>query len=88
MIRNAPSAEHAWNILRDFHVKRSLHNRVQLRKQLHEFVMTPGDTIMVHFLKFDDLCTRLASVGDEVSEDESWLFCLAACRRSMIRLSG
>ena len=71
MIRNAPSTAHAWKILREFHVKRSLHNRVQLYQQLHEFVMTSGYNIMEHFLKFDDLCTRLASVGDEISKDEN-----------------
>ena len=50
--------------------------------------MTPGDNIMEQFLRFEDLCIRLASVGDEVSEDEKFLFCPAGCRRSMMRLSG
>ena len=40
--------------------------------------MTPGDNIMEHFLKFDDLCTRLVSVGDEVSEDEKLVILLGS----------
>lgn len=78
MIRNATSAAHAWSILREFHAKRSLHNRVQLRKQLHESVMNPGDNIMDHFIKFNDLCTRLDSVGDDIMEDEKLVILLGS----------
>lgn len=64
MIRNASNTAHAWNILRDFHVKRSLHHRVQLCKQPHDFVMTPGDyIIMKHFLKFDNFFLHSSCLG-------------------------
>ncbi|DAZ98853.1 TPA: hypothetical protein N0F65_002578 [Lagenidium giganteum] len=35
MIREARSARDAWVILRVFFVKRKLHNRIQLRKELY-----------------------------------------------------
>ncbi|DAZ97656.1 TPA: LOW QUALITY PROTEIN: hypothetical protein N0F65_003974, partial [Lagenidium giganteum] len=38
----------------DFFVKQSLHNRVRLRKQLHDFQMDQGGNRMEHFLQFDD----------------------------------
>ncbi|OWZ09923.1 polyprotein [Phytophthora megakarya] len=43
MVREATSAIQAWGTLRGFFVKQNLHNRVQLRKQLHEFAMAAGD---------------------------------------------
>ncbi|OWZ00717.1 LOW QUALITY PROTEIN: polyprotein [Phytophthora megakarya] len=70
MIRDCQSAAEAWFKLRECFVKRSLHNRVQLRKQLHEFQVASGDNIMDHLMKFDDLCMRLSAVDDEVREDE------------------
>ncbi|KAJ0392461.1 hypothetical protein P43SY_002015 [Pythium insidiosum] len=78
MIRNAKFAVEAWIILQQFHVKRSLHNRVQLRKQLHELVMNPGDNIMDHLLKFDDVCMRLDAVGDNVKDDEQLVVLLGS----------
>ncbi|KAJ0391998.1 hypothetical protein ATCC90586_007925 [Pythium insidiosum] len=76
MIRNAKFAVEAWIILQQFHVKRSLHNR--LRKQLHELVMNPGDNIMDHLLKFDDVCMRLDAVGDNVKDDEQLVVLLGS----------
>lgn len=72
MIRECSSAKEAWKTLRDFFVKKNLHNRVMLRKQLHEFQMAPGSDLLDHLLKFDDLCLRLSAVGDDLSDMRSW----------------
>ncbi|KAE9179886.1 hypothetical protein PF004_g25007 [Phytophthora fragariae] len=70
MIRDAASAHEAWETLRMFFVKQTLHNRVQLRKQLHEFALGAGEDLMKHIVRFDDLCARLAAVGETMPEDE------------------
>uniref|UniRef100_A0AAV1USJ9 Uncharacterized protein n=1 Tax=Peronospora matthiolae TaxID=2874970 RepID=A0AAV1USJ9_9STRA len=61
-----------------FTLRRSLHNPIQLRKQLREYVMTPGDHIMERFLKFEDSSTRLVSVVDDVFEEEKWIISLGS----------
>ncbi|DBA05375.1 TPA: hypothetical protein N0F65_007537 [Lagenidium giganteum] len=43
IVRNARSAKEAWDILQTFFVTKNLHNRVQLRKQLHGSVMAVGE---------------------------------------------
>ncbi|DAZ98113.1 TPA: hypothetical protein N0F65_003099 [Lagenidium giganteum] len=78
MIRNARSAAEAWHTLKEFCVKSNLHNRVQLRKQLHEFRMGSGDYLMEHFMRFDDNCLKLAAVGDEVADDEKLVILLGS----------
>ncbi|KAF4030005.1 gag-polypeptide of LTR copia-type [Phytophthora infestans] len=78
MIRECSSAQEAWKTLRDFFVKKNLHNRVMLRKQLHEFQMAPGSDLLDHLLKFDDLCLRLSAVGDDLSDDEKLVILLGS----------
>jgi hypothetical protein len=51
MVRDAASTLEACEILRAFFVKQSVHNRVQLRKQLHEFSMSPGLNLMEHGIR-------------------------------------
>jgi hypothetical protein len=57
-------------------VKRSLHNRVQLRKQLHQFEMSSGENLMDHIVRFDDLCVRLGAVGEKMEDDEKLVILL------------
>ncbi|KAE9350619.1 hypothetical protein PF008_g6345 [Phytophthora fragariae] len=78
MVREAASALEAWEILRAFFVKQSLHNRVQLRKQLHEFTLSSGGDLMGHIVRFDDICSRLAAVGETMSEDEKVVILLGS----------
>ncbi|DBA04065.1 TPA: hypothetical protein N0F65_009412 [Lagenidium giganteum] len=80
MVRGARTTADAWNTLREFFVKRSLHNRVLLRQQLHEFKMNAGDNLKEYFVRFDDLCLKLAAVGDEIREVEKLSFCWEAFR--------
>ncbi|KAG6623521.1 putative polyprotein [Phytophthora cinnamomi] len=51
-------------------VNPNLHNRVQPRKQLHEFEMGAGDDLMHHLMQFDELCLRLSVVGDTLGDEE------------------
>ena len=78
LIREAKSAAEAWETLREFCMRQSLHNRIQLRRQLHEFRMATGDNLMEHLLHFDDLCLRLAAVGDVLAEDEKLVVLLGS----------
>ncbi|KAE8966726.1 hypothetical protein PR001_g28311 [Phytophthora rubi] len=65
MIRDASTAYEAWETLHGFFVKQTLHNRVQLRKQLHEFTLGAREDLMKHIVCFDDLCSRLAAAHDK-----------------------
>lgn len=81
MIREATTALEAWEILRRFFVNQNLHNRVQLRKRLHDFKMNDGDNLMDHLLHFDDLCLRLSAVGDSLQDDERLVILLGSLPR-------
>ncbi|KAJ0391403.1 hypothetical protein P43SY_010543 [Pythium insidiosum] len=78
MVRESTSALEAWETLRVFFVKQSLHNRVQLRKELHEFTMADGGNIMDHMVRFDDLCAKLSAVGETMSEEERLVILLGS----------
>ncbi|KAE8908337.1 hypothetical protein PF005_g24995 [Phytophthora fragariae] len=78
MIRESTTAFEAWETLRGFFVKQTLHNRVQLRKELHAFALGQGEDLMKHIVRFDDLCSRLAAVGETVSEDERLVILLGS----------
>ncbi|GMF27787.1 unnamed protein product [Phytophthora fragariaefolia] len=67
MIRESTTAFEVWETLREFFVEQTLHNRVQLRKELHAFALGQGEDLMKHIVRFDDLCSRLADVGETVS---------------------
>nr|CCA24076.1 putative polyprotein [Albugo laibachii Nc14] len=70
MVRTAQTTAVAWEFLKTFIIIRSIHNRVQIRRKLHEFKMMKKKSIMNHFLKLDGLCMSMQAVGDEVSHDE------------------
>uniref|UniRef100_A0AAV1U6D5 Polyprotein n=1 Tax=Peronospora matthiolae TaxID=2874970 RepID=A0AAV1U6D5_9STRA len=58
-----------------------MHNRVQLRRQLHEFKLAKGGSIMDHFLRFDELCMTMQAVGQEISQDEHLVILLGSLTR-------
>jgi hypothetical protein len=78
MIREARSARHAWEILEAFFVRRNLHNHIQLRRQLHEFKLVSGDSLLDHMMKFDNLCMNMAAVGDGLADDEKTVILLGS----------
>ncbi|GMF29092.1 unnamed protein product [Phytophthora lilii] len=78
MVRECKTAHEAWETLKNFFFKRNLHNRVQLRKQLHEFSMESGANLMKHMLNFNELCLKLSAAGANVSEDEKMAILLGS----------
>ncbi|KAK1941373.1 Retrovirus-related Pol polyprotein from transposon TNT 1-94 [Phytophthora citrophthora] len=78
MVREATTAREAWETLRTFFVQKNLHNRVQLRKQLYDFEMAPGENLMDHLMQFEDLCLRLTGVGETVTDDEKLVILLGS----------
>ncbi|CAI5707225.1 unnamed protein product [Peronospora effusa] len=52
VVRTAKTTAEAWDILKTFFLHQSMHNRVQLRRQPHEFKLNKGGSIMDHFLRF------------------------------------
>ena len=76
MVRECESAIEAWEVLKTFFAKKNLHNRVQIRKELHEFVMETGTSLMDHLLKFDELCLKLRAAGDSMDDDENLVLLL------------
>ena len=70
MVLECESAIESWEVLKTFFAKKNLHNRVQLRNQLHEFVMQIGAGLMDLLLKFDELCLKLRATGDNMDDEE------------------
>uniref|UniRef100_A0AAV1V986 CCHC-type domain-containing protein n=1 Tax=Peronospora matthiolae TaxID=2874970 RepID=A0AAV1V986_9STRA len=68
----------AWEVLKTFFAKRNLQNRVQLRKELHKFVMETGTNLIDHLLKFYELCLKLRAAGDSMDDDEKLIFLLGS----------
>ena len=81
MVRTAKSTAEAWNILKTFFLRQSMHNRVQLRRQLHEFKLAKGGSIMDHFMRFDELCMTMQAVGQEISQEEHLVILLGSLTR-------
>ena len=42
LIRSATSTDEAWEIMKNVFVPRNTHNRIQIRRQVHEFKMEKG----------------------------------------------
>uniref|UniRef100_A0AAV1UMZ6 Polyprotein n=1 Tax=Peronospora matthiolae TaxID=2874970 RepID=A0AAV1UMZ6_9STRA len=78
MVRTAETTAEAWDILKTFLLRQSVHNRVQLRWQIHEFKVTKGGSKMDHFLRFDELCMTLQAVREEPSQDEHLIILLGS----------
>ena len=81
MVRTAKTKAEAWDILKTFFLRQSMHNRMQLRWQLHEFKLAKGGSIMDHFLRFDELCMTMQAVGQEISPDEHLVILLGSLTR-------
>ena len=46
MIRSAQTTAEAWEILKSFFLRRSIHNRFQMRRQMHEFKIQKGVSVI------------------------------------------
>nr|CCA24687.1 putative polyprotein [Albugo laibachii Nc14]CCA26369.1 putative polyprotein [Albugo laibachii Nc14] len=78
LIRNASTASKAWEILRSFHLRRNIHNRIQKKKELHQFKLVKNGDIMHHSQNFDYLCLSMEALGDGISEDEKLVILLGS----------
>ena len=78
MVRECESAIEAWEVSKTFFAKKNLLNRVQLRKELHEFVMETGVSLMDHLLNFDELYRKLRAAGDSMDDDEKLVLLLGS----------
>ena len=75
--RSATSTAEAWEILNVF-VRRNTHNRIQIRRQVHEFKMEKGGNALEHLMKFEEICTRMAAIGDNLNQDEQIILLLGS----------
>nr|CCA27886.1 putative polyprotein [Albugo laibachii Nc14] len=76
MVRTAHTTAIAREILKTVFLRRSIHNHVQMRRKLHEFKMKKEESVLNHFLKFDELCMSMQAIGDEVSHEEQLVILL------------
>ncbi|CEG49229.1 putative polyprotein [Plasmopara halstedii] len=67
-IRSASHAREAWGTLRDFYHRSTLHNRVVMTRQLHEFKMDSGTIIAEHLNSVVELVVGLQTTGGSVDE--------------------
>uniref|UniRef100_M4B7P0 CCHC-type domain-containing protein n=1 Tax=Hyaloperonospora arabidopsidis (strain Emoy2) TaxID=559515 RepID=M4B7P0_HYAAE len=81
MVCTAKTTAEASDILKTFFLRQSMHNRVQLQRQPHEFKLANGGSIMDHFLRFDELCMIMQAIGQEISPDEHLVIPLRSLTR-------
>ncbi|KAE9004316.1 hypothetical protein PR003_g17224 [Phytophthora rubi] len=58
----------AWNTLRDFYNRTTMHNRVTMARRQHEFKMEDGASMTKHLDKFDELIVGLQTLGEPLDE--------------------
>ena len=56
--------------LKSFFHRRSIHNRVQMRRHLHELKIQKVAIVMDRFFKLDELCMSMQAIGAEVAQNE------------------
>ena len=77
-IRLATSAIMAWNILRDFYNRTTIHNRVMMTRRLHEFKMEGGMTMTKHLNDFDKLIVGMQTLGEPLDEARQLIILLSS----------
>nr|CCA17199.1 putative polyprotein [Albugo laibachii Nc14] len=78
MVTSACSAAQSWDILKKFFLRRSLHNIIQKKRELHEFKMKKGGSVMDRFLRFDELCVSTQAIGAFIALDEQLVVLLGS----------
>ncbi|POM67185.1 Integrase catalytic core protein [Phytophthora palmivora] len=64
----------AWNTLRKYYNRTTLHNRVAMTRRLHEFKMEEGTPTAKHLDAFVELVVGLQTLGDPVDEARQLVF--------------
>ena len=87
MIQNATSTAQLWTILKEYFVRKSLHNRVEIRRRLHDLKMDRGTKLVDHMMKFDKLTMEMAAIGDALNDQEMLVILLGSlvCTWTSIR---
>ena len=76
LVRSASDAYDAWSRLEDHFEKKSLANKLFLRRRLFTVTMEEGDDVLEHINKVKTLAEQLEAVGDPVSADDLVISCL------------
>ncbi|KAE9327341.1 hypothetical protein PR003_g16033, partial [Phytophthora rubi] len=77
-IRSVTSAIMAWNTLRDFYNRTTMHNRLTMTRRLHEFKMEDGVTTAKHRDNFDELIVGLQTLGEPLGEARQLVILLSS----------
>ncbi|KAE9053488.1 hypothetical protein PF002_g31303 [Phytophthora fragariae] len=77
-IRSATSAIMAWNTLRDFYNRTTMHNWVTTTRRLHEFEMDDSVTMAKHLDNFDELIVGLQTLGEPLDEARQHVILLSS----------
>jgi len=70
LVRSASGAHDAWSRLEGHFEKRSLANKLFLRRRFFTTMMDEGDDVLAHINKVKTLAEQLDAVGAPVSEDD------------------
>ena len=70
LVRSAKGAFDAWSKLEDHFEKKSLANKLFLRRRFFTTLMEDGDDVLSHINKLKTLAEQLEAVGAPVSEDD------------------
>ncbi|KAF1332517.1 reverse transcriptase, partial [Globisporangium splendens] len=70
LVRSASGAHDAWSKLEDHFEKKSLANKLFLRRRFFMAMMEEGDDVLAHINKVKTLAEQLDAVGAPVSEDD------------------
>ncbi|KAF1332328.1 Integrase catalytic core protein, partial [Globisporangium splendens] len=70
LVRSASGAHDAWSRLEDHFEKKSLANKLFLRRRFFTAMMEEGDDVLAHINKVKTLAEQLDAVGAPVSEDD------------------
>ena len=70
LVRSATSAYDAWSRLEVLYEKKSLANKLFLRRRFFTTMMDVGDDMLEHINKLKTLVEQLDAVGAPVSEDD------------------
>ncbi|OWZ03129.1 Copia protein [Phytophthora megakarya] len=70
LVRSAKDAYEAWSRLEGYFEKKSLANKLFLRRRFFTTMMAEGDDVLEHINKIKTLAEQLGAVGAPVSEDD------------------
>ena len=85
LVRSASGAHDAWSKLEDHFEKKSVANKLFLRRHFFTTMMEEGDDVLQHINKLKTLAEQLDAVGTPVSEGD---WCVQHCGKHGHWISG